>query len=123
MNTLHERSIRGQIEVCELFGQKAKAKRLTEVLIKERRVRSNEVKVFEGVLVPAGWDRQENINRLSLFTQDDEDIILKHRFGMRQFKPYLNQKVKIYGKISSNNNNERTIYVNKITENFWIVGT
>jgi hypothetical protein len=45
---------------------------------------------FEGVLVPAGWDNLDKVDQTSLFTRENEDI-------------------------SSDNRNERTLQVSKIT--------
>jgi hypothetical protein len=62
----------------------------------------------------AGWDRLDNVNQSSLYTQDDEDILLKHGLGIIKFKPFLNQKVKIWGNVTLNRNGERSITVKKI---------
>jgi hypothetical protein len=70
---------------------------------------------FEGVLIPAGWDNKDNINQACLFTKDDEDILLKHSGGIKQLKPFLNQKVRVLGDIRSDSHNERTLLIRKIT--------
>jgi hypothetical protein len=74
--------------------------------------------IYEGVLTPAGWDKLDNVNQTSLFTKEDEDILLKHSNGVNQFKPFLNQKVKVLGDIKSDSRNERTLIVRKITRMF-----
>ncbi len=75
-------------------------------------IRTNQV--FEGTLTAAGWDIIDNINRTSLYTQEDEDILLDHELGIRKLKPFLNQKVRIWGDIISNERKERTISVKKL---------
>jgi len=71
---------------------------------------------FEGLLVPAGWDNFERVNKTSLFTHDDEDILLKHNNGVKRFKPFMNEEVRITGDITSDSRNERTLVVSKITK-------
>lgn len=70
--------------------------------------------IFEGTLVAAGWDKKEHVNQSSLFTQDEEDILLIHGLGMKKFKPFLNQKVRVWGDISSGRGEERKLSVKKI---------
>ena len=116
-----ERALLGAIECHELFGEHDMAKKLQ----KEYRLEKNKSlekdkeeinvnQVFEGTLVPAGWDKLEHVNQSSLYTQDDEDILLEHKIGINKFKPFFNQKVRIWGKITSNSREERSILVNKI---------
>lgn len=76
-------------------------------------IRKNQI--YEGTLVAAGWDRKDHVNQLSLYTQDDEDILLVHSLGIKKFKPYLNQKVKICGDVVSNSREEKRISVKKIS--------
>jgi hypothetical protein len=45
---------------------------------------------FEGTLIAAGWDKSDTVNQTSLYTQDDEDILLEHQNGIKTLKPYLN---------------------------------
>jgi hypothetical protein len=71
--------------------------------------------IFEGTLVAAGWDRLDHVNQSSLYTQDDEDILLDHRLGIEKFKPFLNQKVRISGDIISSVKDGRRILVKKIS--------
>jgi len=69
---------------------------------------------FEGTLVAAGWDRLDHVNQSSLYTQDSEDILLDHGLGIKKFEPFLNQRVRIWGDITSNGREERRISVKKI---------
>ncbi|MFT6069346.1 MAG: hypothetical protein ACJAT2_003588 [Bacteriovoracaceae bacterium] len=71
--------------------------------------------VFEGVLVATGWDRFDLVNQSSLYTSDNEDILLVHVSGMKKFKPYINQRVRITGKIVSTIKDERRLLVKRIS--------
>ncbi len=121
MNARYERSLLGAIECHELFGDHNMAKKLMKEYKDEKNnsqkkgnkmIKKNQI--FEGTLVAAGWDRLDHVNQSSLYTQDDEDILLEHGLGMKKFKPFLNQKVKIWGDIASNGREERKITVKKI---------
>jgi hypothetical protein len=65
--------------------------------------------------VAAGWDKNDNINQSSLYTQDDEDILLEHNSGIKKFTPYINQRVRVTGDVISSDRNEKKILVKKIT--------
>jgi hypothetical protein len=79
-------------------------------------MRTEEENIIEGVLVPAGWDTSEKVVQTSLFTQQEEDILLKHSEGLGELKPFINQKVRVVGDIESNSRNERTLLVSKISK-------
>ena len=122
MNALYERSMLGAIEAHVLLGEHDMAKKLIKEYSDEKykpQKKENEMikkfQTFEGTLVAAGWDRQDNVNQSSLYTQDDEDILLDHNLGIRKFKPYLNQKVRISGDIISSNRDGRRVLVKKIS--------
>ena len=124
MNAFYERSILGAIESHELFGEYDLARTLQNKYDseKERNHQQKENKmmiqkkhVFEGTLVAAGWDRLDHVNQSSLYTQDDEDILLEHNLGIEKFKPYLNQKVRISGDIISTIKDGRRVLVKKIS--------
>lgn len=121
MNALYERSMLGAIECHELFGEHDMARKLMKEYRDEKNnplEKENEMikknQIFEGTLVAAGWDRLDHVNQSSLYTQDDEDILLDHGLGMKKFKPFLNQKVRIWGDVASNGREERRISVKKI---------
>ncbi len=71
-------------------------------------------KIFEGTLVAAGWDKFDHINQSSLYTKDDENIYLDHNLGMKKFKPFLNQKVRISGDVIEAAGLGRRVIVKKI---------
>ncbi|MDA8793322.1 hypothetical protein N9N67_08750 [Bacteriovoracaceae bacterium] len=124
MSALYERSLLGQIEGHELFGEHELARNLRIKFCsyikkknqqKEKELMIQKSHVFEGTLVAAGWDRYDHVSQSSLYTQDEEDILLDHRLGIRKFKPYLNQKVRIIGNIVSINSDGRKVLVEKIS--------
>jgi len=82
--------------------------------LKGKIMKADKNQVFEGVIVAAGWDKLEHINQSSLYTEDDEDILLKHYMGISKFAPYLNQKVKVWGDVFSLNQKDRILTVSKI---------
>jgi hypothetical protein len=121
MNNLQERAILEAIECHELSGKHDIAKKLLKEYKDEKNKTNKKEKntmntnqIFEGTLMAAGWDRLDNVNQSSLYTQDDEDILLKHGLGIIKFKPFLNQKVKIWGNVTLNRNGERSITVKKL---------
>ena len=71
--------------------------------------------IFEGTLVAAGWDTFDYITQLSLYTEEDEDILLVNDSAMKKFGPYLNQKVRISGIILSEKKDTRSIVVKDIS--------
>ena len=92
-----------QIKACQnTFGRN-----LGEEMIKTKQM-------YEGTIVAAGWDRFDDVNQSSLFTKEDEDILLDHGLGMKVFKDFLNHRVRVWGDIESNGRNERRINVKKI---------
>ncbi len=122
MYALRERALLGSIECHELFGEHNMARKLMKEYRGEKnnpQGKENEMikknQVFEGTLVAAGWDRLDHVNQSSLYTQDDEDILLEHGLGMKKFIPFLNQKVRIWGDVASNGRKERRISVKKIS--------
>lgn len=121
MNALYERTMLGAIECHELFGEHDMARKLMKEYRDEKNnsyEKENEMinknQIFEGTLVAAGWDQLDHVNQSSLYTQDDEDILLDHGLGMNKFKSFLNQKVRIWGDVTSNGGEERRISVKKI---------
>ena len=121
MNTQYERAMFGAIEVHNLFGEHDKARKLIKKYSDEKyksQKKENQVikknQIFEGTLVATGWDRLDHVSQSSLYTQDEEDILLKHGSGMDKFKPFLNQKARIWGDVNSNAREERQLSVKKI---------
>ncbi len=121
MSSLHEKSILGAVEYLEFLGEHNEAKAIgieysgkIKQSHKKEGLMIEKNKVFEGTLVAAGWDDKDNVNLSSLYTQDDEDILLVHGTGMKKFSPYLNQHVKVWGDIISTKEDGRKFSVKKI---------
>jgi hypothetical protein len=115
MNPLREKSLLGLIESHKLLGEIKIKNTLQKKYNNENKGTIKKQFSFEGVIVPAGWDESDNINKVCLLTQKNKDIILKHNNGPKVLKPFLNQKVKVVGDIISNDINEKTLRVRKLT--------
>ena len=126
MDAMYERSVLAAIECHELFGEFEKSEILKceyESHINNSQQKDVEMKdhaehIYEGTLIASNWDRLDNVCESSLFTQEDEDILLEHSAGMKKFRPYLNQKVRILGQIVSINRDGKKVMVKKITRIF-----
>jgi hypothetical protein len=121
MSAIYERSMLEAIEGHELFGEHDRAKTLINEyqLRRDRQSRNGDRKVIknqvvEGTLVAAGWDRSDNVNQLSLYTNDDEDILLDENLLIKDYSSFLNHRVKIWGDVVSNKREEKKIAVKKI---------
>jgi len=88
-------------------------RKLTKQTKEKKMIKKNQF--FEGTIVAAGWDNLDHVNKSSLYTQSNEDILLQHGVGIKKFTPFLNQKVRIWGDVISNDREERIISVKKIT--------
>ncbi len=122
MNPTHERLNLEAIEAHALLGEHESAKRLGDTYNKERQKNRKERKilarknqVFEGTVVAVGWDESDHVIQSSLYTQDDEDLLLDHGTGVRKFIPHLNKKVRVWGDIVSSDWEEKKILVRKIS--------
>lgn len=123
MDAMLERSLLGAIECHELFGEFDEADvlkgeyddKINHSQQKDVEMKDQQDHIYEGTLVASDWDRLDNVSQSSLFTQEDEDILLDHSSGMKKFRPYLNQKVRILGKIVSINRDGKKVLVKKIT--------
>jgi len=54
-------------------------------------------KVVTGILSPISWNSNDEVIEYSVYTDKDEDIILKGKNLASNFKFFKNQKVKISG--------------------------
>ena len=122
MHASIEKSFLEEIECHELFGEHETAKNLRGKYESKKSVQKKKDalikknQVFEGTLIAAGWDRTDNVNQWSLYTPQEEDILLEHHSGIRKFKPYLNKKVRICGDITSSNKDGMKVFVRKINQ-------
>jgi hypothetical protein len=128
MEAFYDRSILGDIEFYELFGEHERVKALKKMFkAQKERLMRGEVKrdykhdrekrhsILEGVLVAAGWDTQGNISQASLYTHSGEDIILEHRFGLKKFKPFINERVRVSGLENLDSDDGRKMIVRRIS--------
>jgi hypothetical protein len=113
---MDKKSILEAIECHMIFGETEEAEKLKLLIKKENEVMMTKNQVFEGTLVAIGWDSLDFINQLSLYTPSDEDILLEGCQGIHRFAPYINQKVRILGDITSTGKDNRKISVKKITK-------
>ena len=68
-------------------------------------------KIVTGVLSPISWNSNDEVVEYSVYTDKDEDIILKGKNLDSNFKFFKNQKVKISGNfISSPNENDLRVF-------------
>jgi hypothetical protein len=86
------------------------------IKLKEDVMKNQQNHVFEGTLVAAGWDKLDAVSKSSLYTQEDEDIMLDHGQGICELKPFLNHKVRISGVITSKGKDGRKLLVKKIVK-------
>ena len=49
-------------------------------------MRTQAIKTFNGIVSPAGWDRDNQIKKVTLYTDDGEDILLEHKNGIEKLK-------------------------------------
>lgn len=121
MIPINETDILAEIEFHELMGNFSKSARLKNNYQRIQanrggvRMKDRALQTMEGTLVAAGWDDNDQMNLSSLYTQESEDILLSHLQGIKTFKPYLNQKVKIVGRVISNKKDSREVLVKHIT--------
>ena len=66
--------------------------------------------------MPAGWDKSDKINKSSLYTEDGEDILLEHRYGMKKFMSLMNKKVRIKGDVVSDDHEGKKVLVKRISK-------
>jgi hypothetical protein len=84
--------------------------------LKEIIMKNQQEHVFEGTLVAAGWDKSDLVNKSSLYTQEDEDIMLDHDNGIAELKPFINHKVRVSGVITSRVKNGRGLLIKEINK-------
>jgi len=76
-------------------------------------MKSNNHKFLTGILSPISWNNQDEVEGYSLFTADDEDILLRGRNLEGKFEMFKNQRVKISGNFLASFNGARVFEVNR----------
>ena len=132
MEAFYDRSILGEIEFYEMSGEHEKSTELKKQF-KARKahnkdklsngefIRHNPPRkhvVLEGVVVASGWDENGRVTRACLYTQSGDDIILVHRLGIKKFKPFINDKVRISGDEGLEARDGRKVFVKRISREF-----
>ena len=56
-------------------------------------------KYFEGTIVPISWEENGDVKKVSLYTDDGEDFILRRRFKYTDFLKLLNHRVRVFGNL------------------------
>lgn len=118
---MDKKSLLEAIECHMIFGEIEEAEKLKKNYKKKFNKMERDMSIlrnqtFEGTLTAIGWDQLDHANKLSLFTPDDEDIILEHSSQVKRFAPYMNKKVKIIGDLTSSEKDGRRVAVRKISK-------
>lgn len=76
-------------------------------------MKTNKYKTIRGTITPISWDKQGKIVKYSIYTEDDEDILLKGGGLEKVFKRLKNKRVKIFGDFLSRLNEIKVLQVKK----------
>ncbi|OFZ26191.1 hypothetical protein A2326_03715 [candidate division WWE3 bacterium RIFOXYB2_FULL_41_6] len=77
-------------------------------------MKTNKRKTVTGVLSPIRWNSNDEIVEYSVYTENDEDIILRGNNLDSNFKFFKNQKVKVSGNFLSSSDDLRVFQASKI---------
>lgn len=69
-----------------------------------------------GVLNPIMWDRRGKVKKFSIYSSEDEDIIIEGYRNRHKLKALLNRRVEAQGLIRMNDDGEKIIRLNQIKE-------
>ncbi len=69
--------------------------------------------ILTGIISPSSWDDNDEIDGYSLFTEDDEDILLEGRRLNGDFGMFKNKKIKVEGNFLASSNEPRVFIVKK----------
>jgi len=79
-------------------------------------MKTNKQKTVTGVLSPIRWNSNDEIIEYSVYTENDEDIILRGNNLDSNFRFFKNQKVKVSGNFLSSSNSEDDLRVFKASK-------
>lgn len=121
---MDQKGILEAIECHMIFGEVQEAEQLKNTYDEKYKIskkKDHEMMIkknqtFEGTLIAAGWDHLDHVTQLSLYTEDDEDILLERHCAIRKFAPYMNQEVRVLGDVTSSDRDGRRITVKKISK-------
>jgi len=74
----------------------------------------NKLKVVTGVLSPISWNTNDEVVEYSVYTDKDEDIILRGKNLDSNFRFFKNQKVKVSGNFISSSSDLRVFQASRI---------
>ncbi len=69
-----------------------------------------------GTLNPIHWDRKGKIKQFSIYSEDEEDIIIEGYQNKSKLKKLLNKRVLATGTVRTDDNGQKFIYLKKIKE-------
>ena len=72
--------------------------------------------IITGVLNPIHWDRNGKIRKFSIYSEDEEDIIIEGYLNKQKLESLLSKRVLGKGKIRVNKNCEKFIRLRSIKE-------
>ncbi|MBF0359789.1 MAG: hypothetical protein HQK49_02205 [Oligoflexia bacterium] len=76
-------------------------------------MKHNEQKCLTGYLSPISWSNSGKVKSYSVFTDENEDVILAGNHLEEDFKMFKNQKVKLFGTFIRSNNEARIFEVKR----------
>jgi hypothetical protein len=66
-----------------------------------------------GIITPISWDKNDNVRGISIFTSDDEDIIISDATYFKKLRKLINKYVTVEGRVISNGFVRKMISVTK----------
>ncbi len=69
-----------------------------------------------GVLNPIHWDRHGRVKQFSIYSDEEEDVIIEKGFDRKKLLRLLNKRVLAKGKIQTNSNGDKFISLKAIKE-------
>jgi hypothetical protein len=76
----------------------------------------SKTKVVIGTLNPIMWDKKGKVKKFSIYSFEEEDIIIEGYRNRSKLKSLLNKKVEARGSIRRNEDGEKVIKLTKIKE-------
>jgi hypothetical protein len=56
---------------------------------------------IEGIIIPAGWDKNGNVVNLAIATREEEEYLISDQDQVNRLKPLLRQEVEIRGTLQT----------------------
>jgi hypothetical protein len=74
----------------------------------------HDLHTLEGVILPVTWNRQNQAQGFSIFTEDGDDILIDSISGMKKIRDNLNARVKVEGHLYDTDMGEKVIRISKV---------